>query len=54
MAQQSRSETKILGTLVLIAGLTLATWPAWRVLLLDDKLTFEELVQLVCTTPAPR
>jgi hypothetical protein len=35
---------------LLAAGLVGATWPAWRVLLLGDKPTFEELLLLVCST----
>ena len=35
---------------LLAAGLVGATRPAWRVLLLGDKPTFEELLLLVCST----
>jgi hypothetical protein len=40
----------VLGIVALLAGLTFATWPAWRVLLLGEKPTIDELLQLVCST----
>jgi hypothetical protein len=45
-----RHRNDILVTCLLAAGLVGATWPAWRVLLLGDKPTFEELLLLVCST----
>ncbi|MES2740968.1 MAG: hypothetical protein V4754_08440 [Pseudomonadota bacterium] len=35
---------------VLAAALVAATWPAWRVLMLGERATFEELLMLVCST----
>jgi hypothetical protein len=45
-----RHRTDILAACLLAAGLAGATWPAWRVLLLGDKPTFEELLSLICST----
>jgi hypothetical protein len=44
--------SSLLAACLLVAGLVGATWPAWRVLMLGDKPTFEELLLLVCSTPS--
>lgn len=41
---------KRLPSVVLLGGLLLATWPTWRVLMLSDKPTLEELMQLICSS----
>jgi hypothetical protein len=43
---------KWLPRLALVLALLLATWPAWRVLMLGDDPTIDELLKLICTTPA--
>jgi hypothetical protein len=48
--QKRRHWSGILAACLLAAGLVGATWPAWRVLLLGDKPTYEELLLLVCST----
>jgi hypothetical protein len=37
-------------TLILAAALLLAGWPTWRVLILGERPTLEELMQLVCSS----
>jgi hypothetical protein len=41
----------VIARAVLVAALVLATWPAWRVLLLGDNPTLDELLQLICSAP---
>jgi hypothetical protein len=43
---------KWLPRLALALALLLATWPAWRVLTLGDSPTIDELLALICSTPA--
>ena len=37
---------------LLALGLALATYPAWRVLALPRDPTFDELLRVICTSPA--
>jgi hypothetical protein len=32
-------------------ALTMATWPAWRLLFLSSEPTLEELLQMICSRP---
>ena len=41
-----------LGFLALLAGLVLATYPAWGVLTRGRKPSLDELLKVVCTRPA--
>jgi hypothetical protein len=41
---------KWLPVVALAGALLLATWPTWRVLMLGDNPTLEELLQLICST----
>jgi hypothetical protein len=43
---------KWLPPVALAGALLLATWPAWRVWMLGDQPTLEELMQMVCSSPA--
>jgi hypothetical protein len=49
-ARVPRPKASTIALAALVAGLILATWPAWRVLLLGANPTLEELRQLVCSS----
>jgi hypothetical protein len=49
MRKADARRSRWLPRLVLALVLLLATWPAWRVLLLDSNPTVDELLSLICT-----